>query len=127
MAALVERSWLLGRDDDRLDGCRSLLDDARVGLEWARGELAVWLRRLDPDLGLGDVEGVAEPYRLELAGKHREAAAAWAALSCPYERALALVDSGEVDDARDRPRRARPPGGRTGGGQGAASISAPAA
>jgi DNA-binding CsgD family transcriptional regulator/tetratricopeptide (TPR) repeat protein len=99
-AAVVERAWLLGGDDDRLARCRTVLGTTRLGLEWARGDLAVWLRRLDPDADLGDLDDVAEPYRLELAGKHRSAADLWASLSCPYERALALVGSDAPDDAR---------------------------
>jgi DNA-binding CsgD family transcriptional regulator/tetratricopeptide (TPR) repeat protein len=99
-SALVEQAWLLDRDDQRLDRCRSLLGVDGIGLEWGRGDLAVWLRRLDPDADLGDVDDVAEPYRLELAGRHRDAATVWGELSCPYERAMALVGSGDVDDAR---------------------------
>jgi DNA-binding CsgD family transcriptional regulator len=97
-AALVERVWLTGAPDDRLDVCRRLLDEApQVGLEWARGELATWLRRLDPEV---DADGVAEPYRLQLAGDHETAAARWADLSAPYEQALALVDAADPDHAR---------------------------
>ncbi|HUP74641.1 MAG TPA: hypothetical protein VM282_16475 [Acidimicrobiales bacterium] len=48
-AALVERAWLKGQSDDRLEECRDLLQrTTRAGLEWARGELASWLHRLDP-------------------------------------------------------------------------------
>jgi DNA-binding CsgD family transcriptional regulator/tetratricopeptide (TPR) repeat protein len=100
-AALVERAWLLGGgDDDRLARCRALVGTARMGLEWARGDLAVWLHRLDPDTDVGDLRDLAEPYRLELAGDHRAAADLWGSLSCPYERALALVGSDRADDAR---------------------------
>ncbi|MBI5089975.1 MAG: response regulator transcription factor, partial [Actinobacteria bacterium] len=45
-------------------------------------------------------ELLAEPYRLQLAGQHRAAAAQWAALSAPYEEAMALVESDDLDDAR---------------------------
>ena len=100
LSGLVERAWLLGGDDDRLAHAAPLLADARVGLEWARGELAVWLGRLDPGAEQAAPAGIAEPYRLELAGRHREAADLWATLGCPYERAMALVGSGEGDDAR---------------------------
>ena len=33
---------------------------------------------------------VAEPYALELAGRHGQAAECWTALGCTYEAALAL-------------------------------------
>jgi DNA-binding CsgD family transcriptional regulator len=100
LAALVERAWLLGGTDDRLARAQPLVTDARVGLEWGRGELAVWLRRLDPAIDVGDVDSLAEPCRLELTGRHREAADLWGELSCPYERAMALVGSGAEEDAR---------------------------
>ena len=45
-----------------------------------------------------DPPGLAEPYRLLLAGDWRAAAAAWQALGCPYQRALALA-CGDQDEA----------------------------
>ena len=68
------------------------------GLEWARGELATWLRRLAADLGTAPPvelapDVVAEPHRLELAGRFDAAAAAWGRLSAPYDQALALVEA----------------------------------
>jgi DNA-binding CsgD family transcriptional regulator/tetratricopeptide (TPR) repeat protein len=99
-AALAERAWLRGTDDERLADARALIDDDRVGLDWGRGELAVWHRRLRPDVALADIPDIAEPYALELAGKHRDAADRWAALSCRYERALALVGSDDAEDTR---------------------------
>jgi DNA-binding CsgD family transcriptional regulator/tetratricopeptide (TPR) repeat protein len=97
-AALVEQVWLTGVDDDRLAHCRELLVSAPVaGLEWARGELASRLRRIDHDVLADDV---AEPYGLELGGHFDAAADRWAVLGVPYERALALVDSGRPDAIR---------------------------
>ena len=70
-AAVAERSWLTG-SDDRMAECLALLEDGPVaGLEWARGELAVWLRRLGRRV---NAAGVAEPYRLVLDGAHEAAA-----------------------------------------------------
>jgi DNA-binding CsgD family transcriptional regulator len=101
-AALVEQTWLTGRDDARLDACHRLLDaPAKPGLEWSRGELAAWLQRLDPSVDVSHVIGcVAEPYRLELSGQPAAAAARWADLAEPYEQALALAATGDADDAR---------------------------
>ena len=102
-AALVEQAWLTGRPDPRLDDCRALLSCSgqRVGLEWGRGELAAWLRRLDPEADLGiSADDVAAPYGLVLSGRFEEAADAWAGLSVPYERALALVATGDPDAVR---------------------------
>jgi DNA-binding CsgD family transcriptional regulator/energy-coupling factor transporter ATP-binding protein EcfA2 len=105
-AALVERSWLRGIDDSRIDECRSLLATASgAGLEWARGELATWLHRLDTERGRVPpddlvLQRVAEPYRLQLDGRADAAATSWAQLSAPYDSALALIDSGDAESVR---------------------------
>jgi DNA-binding CsgD family transcriptional regulator len=106
-AALVEQAWLTGVADDRIPACRALLESTnRPGLEWGRGDLASWLRRLDdqgptPVSGDGPPAGVAEPYRLQLAGAHEAAAALWDQLGSPYEQALALVESHDPRLCRD--------------------------
>jgi DNA-binding CsgD family transcriptional regulator len=105
-AALIERSWLRGVTDPREDECRTALVAATGdGLEWARGDLMTWLRRLDEASGRAATPGpdsvaIAEPYQLELAGRFEEAAARWAALAAPYEQALALIASGASDSTR---------------------------
>ncbi len=99
-AVIAERAWLVGCDDGRLDECRALLAAPPCpGVEWARGELAVWLHRLDPN-GPVDSAWVAEPARLELEGDVTGAAAAWAALQAPFEQALALAHSHDAARAR---------------------------
>ena len=58
---------------------------------WFTGELALWLQCAGqpvPDAGFA----LAEPYALQLDGRWRDAAAAWAAIGCPYEQARALAD-----------------------------------
>ena len=101
-AAVAERAWFSGIRDDRLDACWRLLSTTPAdGLEWARGDLAVWLHRLDPTFESEALaEGVAEPYRLLLEGNFEGAASEFTRLSTPYEAALALVDSGDVSLAR---------------------------
>jgi DNA-binding CsgD family transcriptional regulator len=97
-AAIAEQAWLTGIPDDRLDACRALLDSCTVdGLTMARGELAMWLRRLDPTV---DADRIPAPYRLFLDGAFKAAADEFHRLSMPYEAALALVDSGDADLAR---------------------------
>jgi DNA-binding CsgD family transcriptional regulator len=63
---------------------------------WFAGELAYWQQRAGILSSWPD--WVAEPYRLELAGLHEQAAAAWRARGCPYEaaRSLAEADGDEV-------------------------------
>lgn len=100
-AALVERSWLTGCEEERVAIGRALLvADVKPGLEWARGDLATWMRRLDPSVEIPHVETLAEPYRLQLTGQHRAAAERWESLSAPFEQAMALVDTGDPADAR---------------------------
>ena len=107
-AARIERAWLRGTGDPLEHECRATLTVATgAGLEWARGELLTWLRRLDADRGMtaaaalaAEHGAVAEPYRLELTGHFEAAAAMWATLSAPYEQALALVDAGTADSTR---------------------------
>ena len=60
---------------------------------WFGGELAYWQWKA---AALDDApDWIAEPYRLQVAGDARGAAAAWRARGCPYEAARAL---GEADD-----------------------------
>jgi DNA-binding CsgD family transcriptional regulator len=93
-AAVVEKSWTTGEMDDRIPECRELLRRGPVaGLEWSRGELAVWFQRVGQRL---DVADVAEPYRLVLDGAYEAAADEFHRLSMPYDAALALLDSGET-------------------------------
>ena len=97
-AAITESAWLSGTSDERLDKFRALLDNAPVlGLEWARGELAVWLHRLDPSVR---TDGLAQPCQLLLDGQFEAAADEFQRLSMPYDAALALIDSGDADLAR---------------------------
>jgi DNA-binding CsgD family transcriptional regulator len=92
-SAIVELCWITGESDDRIADCRAMLTDGPVvSLEWSRGELAVWLRRLGDDV---DAVGIAEPYRLLLDGKYQAAADDFHARSMPYDAALALIDSAD--------------------------------
>jgi DNA-binding CsgD family transcriptional regulator len=65
---------------------------------WIAGKLAVWRRRLGAE---PEVAGpVPEPYELELAGDRAGAAAAWDALGCPFDAAMALAASEDEADLR---------------------------
>jgi DNA-binding CsgD family transcriptional regulator len=65
-----------------------------TGDEWAVGELWFWARQIGID-SLPPA-GAAAPYRLLFDGKWAEAAEAWSALGCPYDRAHALMSGGEA-------------------------------
>ena len=101
-AAIAERAWLTDISDDRLDDCRRLLDGPELpGLQWARGELAMWLHRCGVG---GDVVAeaaeIAEPYRRLLAGDAMAAAEEFERLGVQYEAALALTETGVTGPIR---------------------------
>jgi len=94
-AARAEAAWLAG-DPER--AAEEALAAYPLALEkrhlWFAGELAYWQREAEaPDW-------IAEPYRLQLAGDARAAAAAWEARGCPYEAARALAETGDEDALR---------------------------
>jgi DNA-binding CsgD family transcriptional regulator len=98
-AGRAEAAWLGGDPDRVLAETESVLALAeRCGAAWVVGELTSWRRRAgaEPPPGLD----VPEPYALELAGEHDEAAERWAALGCPYEAALARSGSGDASSQR---------------------------
>jgi DNA-binding CsgD family transcriptional regulator/tetratricopeptide (TPR) repeat protein len=98
LAALAEHAWVSGQTPSDLAEWRSLLEASSApGLEWARGDLAMWLRRLDPAVTADDV---APPYRRYLVGDVRGAAAEFERLGIPYEAALALAETGDDSCAR---------------------------
>jgi DNA-binding CsgD family transcriptional regulator len=61
---------------------------------WYRGQALYWLWRCGEPVDL--TEGIAEPYRLQIEGNWRGAAAAWEQRACRYEQAMALADGDEA-------------------------------
>jgi DNA-binding CsgD family transcriptional regulator len=103
--ARAEARWLAGEDAlvaGETDAALALaLEQADA---WA-GELLLWRRRagIVEAAGAGDAPALVlpAPLRLERDGRAEDAAAAWAALGCPYDAALALAQAPE-EDARRR-------------------------
>jgi len=92
-----EAAWLRGEDERVLRIAAESFETAELGQEaWRIGQLACWMRRAG-----GKAPAIARalppPCRLELAGDHRAAAEAWAALGCRYEQGLALLGGDEAD------------------------------
>jgi ATP/maltotriose-dependent transcriptional regulator MalT len=91
-AGRAEAAWLTGSVQEIPD----LVGDTfalaqRLAHGWAVGELGFWLWRaaaLDRA-----PEGAAPPFARQIDGDWRGAAAAWEALGCPYETAVALADA----------------------------------
>jgi DNA-binding CsgD family transcriptional regulator len=98
--ARAEAAWLAGdaaRVAAETESVLALAERCEAG--WVAGELALWRRRAGLETRLH--VPLPEPIALELGGEAEAAAAAWAALGCPYEAALALAGSaGEAAQRR---------------------------
>jgi DNA-binding CsgD family transcriptional regulator/type II secretory pathway predicted ATPase ExeA len=95
-AARAEAAWLIGDRERLLEEARAVYD---LALEkrhlWFAGELAYW--QWKGGLSESAPDWIAEPYRRQLEGDSRGAAAAWAARGCPYEAARALSEADDKD------------------------------
>ena len=98
--ARVEAYWLAGSPEDAVEDARVAFEAALTsGDPWLLGEIAVWMHRcgcLDTSL-----DGLPEPYALELAGEAAGAAAVWRRLDAPYQEAMALVAAGDEASLRE--------------------------
>ena len=94
--ALVEAAWLEGDPTAALEAVMPWYERVRQYATRGIGaELWYWLRRAGaPVAG----EPSDHPYGLLAAGRWREAARAWQQAGCPYEHALALIESGDPAD-----------------------------
>ncbi|MGH8824218.1 MAG: ATP-binding protein [Jiangellaceae bacterium] len=98
VAAVARAEWadLTGRLASERTALRDLLGRlSATEQSWAIGEVAIWLARAGKRDTVAD--GAAAPFRLELDGDWQAAATVWEDLGCPYERADALVHSGQTD------------------------------
>ncbi len=96
---LAEAAWLLGDDAQALQAVQQAWPAAlAAGEAWRLGALSAWCRRCGGTPAPMLIE-LPKPWALELAGDAVAAAAAWSALGCPYEAALALAQDGS-DSAR---------------------------
>jgi DNA-binding CsgD family transcriptional regulator len=96
--ARAEAAWLEGRrpDLDELDGALAAATERRAA--WLVGELA-WWRHLAGTCE--PVVGAIDPYAGQLSGDGAGAAARmWSRLGCPYDAALALIESTDEDSLR---------------------------
>lgn len=100
-AARAEAAWLEGDLVRAGNEARVHFDLARAkGHGWHTGELGWWQVKAGVT-PRPDTTGAAEPWRLQLEGRTREAAGAWLALECPYEAARALLESDAITDVRE--------------------------
>jgi DNA-binding CsgD family transcriptional regulator/tetratricopeptide (TPR) repeat protein len=94
--AHIEHAWLTG-DHGKAGPYPELLLERtnRRGMLVQRGELLVYLRRLG--YPAGPFPGCPEPYVSALRGDWRSAADAWLSEGDPYERAVQLAESGQIE------------------------------
>jgi DNA-binding CsgD family transcriptional regulator len=95
-AALIEWAWLNDRPDRAAEVLAAWAPHAaRPGAEQATGELLRYAARAG--LPVPEFPGCPQPWAAGLRGDWREAAQRWQEIGDPYERALELADSGEVE------------------------------
>jgi len=98
-AALAERAWLAGDDEQAARHARVSYDIVHSKkLAWFTGELAFWRWRGGESFLLPG--WTAEPYAAQIAGEWHAAAERWDELDCPYERAMALMDGDQASQVR---------------------------
>jgi DNA-binding CsgD family transcriptional regulator/tetratricopeptide (TPR) repeat protein len=98
-AARAEAAWLSDRPADVAAATDAALQACiERGAGWWAGEIAWWRRCAGIDEPAP--EFAAQPWALLLGGQARMSAAAWRALGCPYEEAVALLHSDDHDDLR---------------------------
>ena len=91
VAARAEAAWIEGTLASSLDEIRRGYDmTCKISDTWMQGELAYWLWRAGHAHDIPTK--IATPWALQIAGDWNGAAAAWEAIKCPYERALALAE-----------------------------------
>jgi DNA-binding CsgD family transcriptional regulator/tetratricopeptide (TPR) repeat protein len=99
-AARAEARWLAGEPEAAVAETEEAYALARrLGDVRPLATLAVWRRRCGRADALGGAT-LPEPERLELAGEALAAAAAWDALGCPYEAALARAGGDREPELR---------------------------
>jgi DNA-binding CsgD family transcriptional regulator len=96
LMARIELAWLTGRPADARGAAELLAArTATPGAERARADLLRWLRRLGEPAE--PFPGCPPEYAAGLRGDWRAAARGFAERGAPYEQALELADSGELE------------------------------
>ena len=95
----AEARWLEGDQAAALREAELAHDSGAGSDQWGRGALAVWLKRTGSSRELP--RDLAGPYQRQIDGDWAGAARVWQDLGCPYEAALALLDSHDEDGLRE--------------------------
>ncbi len=95
----AEARWLEGDQAAALRETELACDSGAGCDQWGRGALAVWLMRTGSGRRLPT--DVAEPYQRQIDGDWAGAARLWQERDCPYEAAMALLDSTDEEALRE--------------------------
>jgi DNA-binding CsgD family transcriptional regulator len=92
-AARAEAAWLAGDVRAvREEAEQPCLEATRCRHSWLAGELAFWVWKAGGSPPRGPFP---EPYALQMSGDWAAASRSWRSLGCPYEAAVALLDTTE--------------------------------
>jgi DNA-binding CsgD family transcriptional regulator/tetratricopeptide (TPR) repeat protein len=93
----AEARWLAGDDEGARADMALVAPAIATRGPWDRAHIQIWLRRLGLPAAADPVgaSGYPDPCERWLAGDWQEAARRLDALSCPYDAAMALYDSGD--------------------------------
>jgi ATP/maltotriose-dependent transcriptional regulator MalT len=96
-AAIAEVAWFTGRQAVPTSELRDVMEAAAQEefLDIDAGSIALWLWSRG-EIPHGPAAGIAEPYRLIIAGEVSAAAEMWSTIGCPYQRAIALAHGDEA-------------------------------
>jgi DNA-binding CsgD family transcriptional regulator len=95
----AEARWLEGDQAAALREAELAHDSGAGCNRWGRGALAVWLVRTGSSRRVSG--SLAGPYQRHIDGDWAGAARLWQDLECPYEAAMALLDSQDEDALRE--------------------------
>jgi DNA-binding CsgD family transcriptional regulator/tetratricopeptide (TPR) repeat protein len=95
-AARAEAAWFRGDHPAMAELLEPAYADAcRLGAVALRAELGYWMAKAGQPVAPDDS---GHPYALQAAGRWEEAAKVWLDAGCPYEHAVALAESIDLDD-----------------------------
>lgn len=98
--ASAEAFWLRGDLVGARGDITVAVANAALVDDWTRESVLSWQRRLGAEDSTGS-RGTVGPYIHSMTGNASAAAAAWEALGCPYDAALAWYDSGSESGLRE--------------------------
>jgi DNA-binding CsgD family transcriptional regulator/tetratricopeptide (TPR) repeat protein len=97
-AAAAEAAWLTDCEDLLTGDVRESYERGLLDDPWIQGDLMSWLVRLGRPVAHD--HPLPAPYSLEVAGEYAAAADAWREVGAPFEEAVALTSTGDIEARR---------------------------